>query len=92
MTTLEASSYGTATRPRRRFLMAVRSGALSVPASPREPMPTTSFGAALGWPAGEEVNTRGVCGVDPATGRPKGASRSHRCRHSDALGASRSRE
>ncbi|MDX3772387.1 AMP-binding protein [Streptomyces sp. AK08-01B] len=40
-------------------------------------MPTTSFGAALGWPAGEEVNTRGVCGVDPATGRPKGVAVPH---------------
>ncbi|MFI6658043.1 DNA cytosine methyltransferase [Streptomyces sp. NPDC050523] len=73
-TTLEASKYGTATRRRRRFLMAVRAGSPVIPTTPTEPIPVTSYAAALEWPAGEEVNTRGERPIDPATGRPKGGN------------------
>lgn len=69
---LDAADYGVATHRRRVFFMAVRYG--RIPGSVRPGVPfASSLAAALGWGAGERINTRGVRGLD-ANGRPKGGN------------------
>ncbi|GLF98272.1 DNA cytosine methyltransferase [Streptomyces yaizuensis] len=57
---LDAVDYGLASRRKRVFLMASRHRYLDVQAlEPAKPFPYTSAAAALQWPAGVRVNTRG---------------------------------
>ncbi|WP_331732033.1 DNA cytosine methyltransferase (plasmid) [Streptomyces avidinii] len=70
---LDAADYGVATHRPRVFFMAVRSGRIPGSVRPGMPFAEQTLAAALGWAAGERVNTRGVRGVD-ANGRPKGGN------------------
>ncbi|MFE1500047.1 hypothetical protein ACFW89_33820, partial [Streptomyces albidoflavus] len=70
---LDAADYGVATHRRRVFFMAVRYGRIPGSVRPNMPFADQTLAAALGWPAGERVHTRGVRGVD-ANGRPKGGN------------------
>ncbi|MFJ4879901.1 hypothetical protein ACIP93_32505 [Streptomyces sp. NPDC088745] len=70
---LDAAAYGVATHRRRVFFMAVRYGRIPGSVRPDMPFAEQTLAAALGWAAGERVNTRGVRGVD-AKGRPKGGN------------------
>ncbi|MFE4206136.1 DNA cytosine methyltransferase [Streptomyces goshikiensis] len=70
---LDAADYGVATHRRRVFFMAVCHGRIPGSVRPNMPFAEQTLAAALGWAAGERVNTRGVRGVD-ANGRPKGGN------------------
>ncbi|MFE6461494.1 hypothetical protein ACFVP0_29040 [Streptomyces cinereoruber] len=70
---LDAADYGVATHRRRVFFMAVRSGRIPGSVRPGTPFAEQTLADALGWAAGERVNTRGVRGVN-ANGRPKGGN------------------
>ncbi|MFJ4988818.1 DNA cytosine methyltransferase [Streptomyces sp. NPDC088732] len=69
----EAADYGLPSRRKRVYMIASRR---RTPTSTRSirPLPATSMAQALGWQPGERVNTRGVRGVDPKTGRAKGGN------------------
>ncbi|MFE6714023.1 hypothetical protein [Streptomyces sp. NPDC057695] len=70
---LDAADYGVATHRRRVFFMALRYGRIPGSVRPNMPFAERPLAAALGWAAGERVNTRGARGVD-ANGRPKGGN------------------
>ncbi|MDJ0345515.1 DUF3560 domain-containing protein [Streptomyces sp. H10-C2] len=72
--TLDAVDYGAASHRRRRFLTAHRTGTPFVSARPAAPFPVATFAECAGWERGRMVNTRGVRGLDPRTGRPKGGN------------------
>ncbi|MFF9074502.1 hypothetical protein ACF1A9_19695 [Streptomyces sp. NPDC014872] len=69
---VEAADYGTASKKNRTFMVAMRYTRPFVDYRPSEPFPVTTWAACMGWDKGHKVVTRGVRGINPATGRPKG--------------------
>lgn len=70
---LEAADHGLPSRRKRVYMIAARNYSPTVIRRIR-PLPATTMAHALGWQAGERVNTRGNRPVDPATGRAKGGN------------------
>lgn len=69
---LEAADYGAASKRRRSFLVSMRYTRPFVDYRPSTPFPVTTWAHCMGWEKGHKVTTRGVRGIDPNTGRPKG--------------------
>ncbi|MFI6688414.1 DNA cytosine methyltransferase [Streptomyces sp. NPDC050485] len=71
-TLIEAAEYGAASNRNRTFMVCMRYTRPFVSYRPGTPIPTTTWAACMGWEKGHKVNTRGVRGINPETGRPKG--------------------
>ncbi|MFF4531542.1 hypothetical protein ACFY1P_20015 [Streptomyces sp. NPDC001407] len=71
---VDAVDYGIAARKNRTFLVCMRYTRPFVDYRPSEPFPVTTWAACMGWEKGHKVNTRGVRGINPKTGRPKGGN------------------
>ncbi|MCM2430938.1 DNA cytosine methyltransferase [Streptomyces sp. RKAG337] len=69
---IEAADYGAASKKNRTFMVCMRYTRPFVSYQPSSPIPITTWAACMGWEKGHKVNTRGVRGIDPNTGRPKG--------------------
>lgn len=69
---LEAADYGAASKRNRTFLVCMRYTRPFLDYRPATPMPTTTWAECMKWEKGHKVVTRGVRGIDPNTGRPKG--------------------
>ncbi|WP_100112372.1 DNA cytosine methyltransferase [Streptomyces alboflavus] len=69
---VEAADYGTASKKNRAFMVAMRYSRPFISPAPGKPFPVTTWAACMGWDKGHKVVTRGVRGINPLTGRPKG--------------------
>ncbi|MFJ8752027.1 hypothetical protein ACIREO_22255 [Streptomyces sp. NPDC102441] len=69
---VEAADYGAASKKNRTFMVAMRYSRPFIDYRPSEPFPVTTWAACMGWDKGHKVATRGVRGINPLTGRPKG--------------------
>ncbi|MGP3691051.1 DNA cytosine methyltransferase [Streptomyces sp. IBSNAI002] len=69
---IEAADYGAASKRNRAFMVCMRYTRPFISYRPSSPIPTTTWAACMGWEKGHKVNTRGVRGINPDTGRPKG--------------------
>ncbi|WP_424892331.1 hypothetical protein [Streptomyces sp. XH2] len=71
---VDAVTYGLASRKNRTFLVCMRYTRPFISHQPSEPFPVTTWAACMGWEKGHKVITRGVRGINPNTGRPKGGN------------------
>ncbi|MEU8759580.1 hypothetical protein [Streptomyces sp. NPDC048659] len=69
---VEAADYGAASKKNRTFMVCMRYTRPFTSYRPSKPVPRTTWAACMGWEKGHKVNTRGVRGINPLTGRPKG--------------------
>ncbi|MHC3392266.1 DNA cytosine methyltransferase [Streptomyces lavendulocolor] len=69
---VEAADYGAASKKNRTFMVCMRYARPFTSYRPSKPVPATTWAACMGWEKGHKVTTRGVRGINPLTGRPKG--------------------